>query len=568
MDQLQLFADLRPSTVLVVDDDRFATAVIRRRLESHVRPYEVVERTPRALIDDGLPDDHEVDVVVVGVTSDPDSMAPLRWLTRHADLAVVAIHHGGGLDDTLDRVVTGAQDVLPFADATCSRLDRVIRSAIARKRAEVTAMASARSDPVTGMPSRAWMIERIEMSVAHAATCADGWQVAVLFCDLDRFKAVNDSLGHAKGDDLLRLVGERLASVVRADDAVTRFGGDEFVILLEGHLIEALAHRIAARALGVLTGPFMIDGHPVTVHGSIGLAILRRGESAAQLLENADHALYRAKRLGRNCVESFDDELRAWADQQRDLAELLADDLALGRLDLSRRALWDLTEGTSVGTLAVPTWGNTATPADLVDVAVRHGLGPTLGRWLTRQAIFDAAAAGDGGQIIVEVPPGLVTQPAFVTWIDDALRSSGTDAGRLIVAIAEAELADTDAVEPVLEALDQLGVSVALSGFGSDTASLALFGSLLVDQVLIAPELIAGIATDGPRRAVVDSLLRIADAIGQRVVATGPETLEDVQTLVDLGCEAVVTDLDLRSITRRGEVALPDLVPSERLVLR
>jgi EAL domain-containing protein (putative c-di-GMP-specific phosphodiesterase class I) len=111
-------------------------------------------------------------------------------------------------------------------------------------------------------------------------------------------------------------------------------------------------------------------------------------------------------------------------------------------------------------------------------------------------------------------------------------------------------------------------VSVALSGFGSDTASLALFGSLLVDQVLIASELIAGIATDGPRRAVVESLLRIAEAIGQRVVATGPEDLEDVQTLVDLGCEAVVTDLDLHGVARRVGVDLPDLVSSQPLVLR
>ena len=568
MDQLQLFADRRPLTVLVVDDDRFATAVIRRRLESHIRPYAVTERTPRSLIDEGLPEDHDVDVVIVGVTSDPESMSPLRWLTRYADLAVVAIHHGDGLDEWLDRVVTGAQDVLPFADATSSRLDRVIRSAMARKRAEVAALASARSDPVTGMPSRAWMVERIEMSVAHAATCAEGWQVAVLFCDLDRFKAVNDSLGHAKGDELLRLVSERLRSVVRADDAVTRFGGDEFVILLEGHLIEPLAHRIAARALSVLTGPFMIDGHPVSVNGSIGLALLRRGETAAQLLDNAAHALYRAKRLGRNRVESFDDELRAWADQQRDLAELLADDLAVGSLELARRPLWDLTEGNRIGTVAIPSWGHTSTASELVDIAVRHGLGPSLGRWLTRQAIVDAATTGDTGQIIVEVPPGLVTQPAFVTWIGDALTSTGTDPNRLVIAITEAELSDTDAVQPVLEALDQLGVSVALCGFGSDTASLALFGSLLVDQVLIAPELIAGIATDAPRRAVVESLLRIADAIGQRVVATGPENAEDVQTLVELGCEAVVSDLDLRGVAAARGVNLPDRVPSERLVLR
>jgi diguanylate cyclase (GGDEF)-like protein len=568
VDQLQLFAERRCQTVLVVDDDRFATGVIRRRLESHVRPYEVHELTARTLLEEGLPaPEDDIDAVVVGVTSETDSMSPLRWLSRHTDLPVVAIHHGDGLEDALDRVVTGAQDVLPFGDATSSRLDRVIRSAIARKRAEVAALASAHADPVTGMPSRSWMIERIELSVAHASTCADGWQVAVLFCDLDRFKAVNDTLGHAKGDELLRMVGERLRSVVRADDAVTRFGGDEFVILLEGHLIESLAHRIAERALRVLTGPFMLDGHAITVRGSIGLAMLRRGESAAQLLENADHALYRAKARGRNRIESFDDELRAWADQQRDLAELLADDLSTGSLELGRTPLWDLASGGQTGTVVVPSWGHTATSAELVGIAVRHGLGPSLGRWLIRAAVADASRE-DLSQVVVEVPPGLVAQPAFVDWVHDALTDAGTDASKLAIAVTEDELADTDAVEPVLAALDELGVSIALTGFGSDNASLALFGSLLVDEVLVSADLIAGIATDGPRRAVVESLLRIGDAIGQRVVAVGPSGPDDVRTLLELGCEAVVSSLDLAGVTAPGEVRLPDLVPSEPLVLR
>jgi diguanylate cyclase (GGDEF)-like protein len=568
VEQLGFFDDRSPITVLVVDDDEHASAVIRRRLQEHARRYRVLQRSPAELMGGGLPPT-EVDVVLVGVRSEHTSLTPLRWLSRHAEVAVVALHHGEGLDDSLDHVVTGAQDVLPFSEATTVRLDRVIRSAIARKRAEIAAMAHALSDPVTGMASRPWMIERLEIAVTHAATCADGWQVAVLFCDLDRFKAVNDSLGHAKGDELLRLVAERLRSVVRADDPVTRFGGDEFVILLEGYRVEALAMRIAERAIKVLCEPFMLDGHAVTVRGSIGLAILAPGETAGQLLENADHALYEAKRLGRNRIEVFDDELRAWSDEQQRLARRLRHDLEAGRLSIHERPLWDLTTGRRLGAVAVASWPEVESPADLVDVALRNGLGPALGRWLTRQAILDGAQGDDpASQIVVEVPPGLVGHPAFVGWIEDALDVAGIDPTRLVIAITESELVDADAVRPVLEALDRLDVSVALAGFGSDSASLALFGSMLVDEVFLAPQLIEGLSVDPPRRAVVESLLRIAGAIGQRVVATGPQCVEDVTTLIELGCVAVVSELDLSGVVSEPGVRLPDIARENPLVLR
>lgn len=551
--------------VLVERDDCLADAVRRRLLR--LRRYTISRVAPDAVVE-GRFDPSEVDVVILGVDGGSSGLAPLRWLTRHAPTtAVVALHHGHDVDAGIEVVVTGAQDVLPFQEATAARLDRVIRAAIARKRIEVVALSSAMTDPVTGMASRGWMLQRLELAVCHAASCAEGWQVAVLFCDLDRFKAVNDALGHARGDELLRLVAERLRSVVRAEDPVTRFGGDEFVILLEGHNIEGLAQRIALRALGALAAPFEVDGHAVSVYASIGLALHRRGETTAALLRNADLALYRAKENGRNRVEVFDDELRAGAERQEALASQLALDLRGGRLEMSAVPLWRLSGGTVEGVVISPTWEHCDDSDSLIGLALRHGLGPELGRWIISRAIEEVSRREPGTSVVVAVPPGVVAQPAFVGWVADALAGCEVDPARLVIAIGESELAEPDLIQPALDGLDELGVAVALADFGAGTSSLALFGSVYVDEVLLASELVAGIAEDGPRRAVVESLLRIADAIGQRVVATGPATVADVEALAAIGCDFVATRLDASLVPPRREVVVPPVAYPESLAV-
>lgn len=555
-------------------DEARRVALMRRLARPHLH-FDASSVSHETIVE-GHFDPSTVDVVLLGVDATAASMAPLRWLSHHApSTAVVALQHRSDVEVGIEIVVTGAQDVLPFAEATATRLDRVVRSAIARKRVEVAALSSAMTDPVTGMASRGWMLQRLDLAVSHAATCAEGWQVVVLFCDLDRFKAVNDALGHAKGDELLKSVAERLRSVVRAEDPVTRFGGDEFVILLEGHRVEALAHRIALRALGAMAAPFEIDGHEVSVLTSIGLAVHRCGESAAELLNHADLALYRAKRLGRSRVEVFDDELRAWSDHQVDLAARLTADLRNGRIELVHTPLWNLAQGAVAGVLTSAAWSGCGEGEGLVDLAVRHGLGLDLGRWIIRRSLDHAVGhslqpGSPCGQLVVELPPGLVCQPSFVGWVAVELRARGIDPSRLTLAIAEAELADTELVEPVLDGLDGIGVSVALAGFGSGSSSLALFGSLYVDEVLLAPELVAGIAQDAPRSAVVESLLRIANAIGQRVVATGPASLADIEVLADIGCDLLVSAIAPGDLRTRPEVVVPSQSHAalERVALR
>ncbi len=247
----------------------------------------------------------------------------------HVDAPIVVLHHGAELDASLETVITGAQDVLPLSEANGTRLDRVLRAAMARKRVENAAIVSALTDPVTGLGARAWIEGCLDRALTHAATTGAGWQVAVLYCDLDRFKQVNDTLGHGAGDELLKIVADRLRHVVRLEDPIGRFGGDEFVIVLEGHRIEALAQRVARRALESLDEPISLGEHSVSVRTSIGLAVWQPGESVARLLERADVALYRAKRAGRNQFVAWDDTLRAWADREQGRSAEL--DLALAR---------------------------------------------------------------------------------------------------------------------------------------------------------------------------------------------------------------------------------------------
>jgi len=586
MAQLRLFGDREPIGVLVVDDDPKVGDIVRRRLRRAQKVNYRVSSVDNAAAMTTVLATGGIDVVLLGVRAENllglDRLRRLRM--EPTAPAVVVLHHGGEFEGALDAVVTGAQDVLPLSEATSARLDRVIRSAIARKRSEAEILASAMRDPVTGLGSRAWLLQALEVAVDHAATCADGWQVAVLFCDLDRFKIVNDTLGHAKGDELLRFVADRLRRVVRSDDPVARFGGDEFVILLEGHHIEGLAHRIALRALAALSEPFVLDGHEVAVYTSIGLAMHHAGESAVELLEHADVALYRAKRRGRNRVVAFDDELREWSDHQQGLAESLIDDLRGGRLTMQQSTLWDLPARRRVGKVVWPEWGELSSTEALVDVAARNGLGPDLGRWLVETAIADVAGAAteqvtdppDGSfvaaqRLVVSVPRGVVSQQAFVEWVATVLARHGVEPTQLVIAIDELELADADLVRPVLAGLDELGIGVALSGFGSGSGSLKLFGSDLVDEVHLSADLIDGMSEDLPRRAVVESLVRIADAIGQRVVAVEPSTLEDVDVLAAIGCHGVVTDLDLDASRAAGSAAaadVDDFGPTGPLALR
>jgi len=550
VNQLRLFSDRELTRVVVLDRDRAAFEVVRRRLR-RAAPTECSVRYTSSVADLAtIVDDDGVDVVILVVDADePTALDQLsRMRSAHLDLPVVVLHRGSDPTTGLQAVVTGAQDVLAFEDAQGARLHRTAWQAIARKQTEDRALASAYADSVTGLGTRRWVLDRLERSIEHAHDANGEWQVALLFLDLDRFKLVNDTLGHGAGDELLRLVADRLRAVVRTEDPVARFGGDEFVIVVEGHQIEGLAHRIALRALAAFAQPFPIDAQPFSVFASIGLALLAPGEGLDSFLERADVALYRAKRRGRNRIVAYDDDLRDWATTQQGLSDEVTAAVRDRAFALDLGAVWDLRSGERVGVIATARWlGEEEERESFVAIAERNGLGPDLGRILVDRvldlAVNEEFAHGGRDRWWVELPVGLLSQQQFPSWLADRCHHHGVEPSSLVLAAAEVELAETELVGPAIERLSEMGVALAMRGFGEGSSSLTLFAAAQVDEVHLSTYLCQGAATDGPRLAIIGGLARIADAVGQHVIASGPLTAADIAAVGAAGCHFAVARL-------------------------
>ena len=234
-----------------------------------------------------------------------------RQLVLDAAPAVPVVVLSGRDDEDLAvrAVQNGAQDYLVKREADERLLGRAVRYAVERKRTQLHLAHLALHDDLTGLANRALFLDRVTLALAR--TARDGGRVAVLFCDLDRFKVINDSLGHAAGDDLLRQVGERLRTIVRPADTVARFGGDEFLVLCEGLEDEAAVVAIAQRLVDSVEQPFAVHDHPVGVGLSVGAAFARAGDQAEDVIRAADHTMYRAKHSGRKIGLSDATEHRA-----------------------------------------------------------------------------------------------------------------------------------------------------------------------------------------------------------------------------------------------------------------
>jgi diguanylate cyclase (GGDEF)-like protein len=541
--------------VVLVDADGARAEIIERRLV-HVAPaayqFESVADIDAALEVLGR---RSVDVVVVLTSREqPGATCGLgRLRAIPQNLAVVVIHDGGN-DGALGIPITGVQNLLSMHDATGRRLQQVLADALRSKLAEVEAFADLVVDPVTGLANRHWISDCLERAVAHAAGRSD-WQIAIMFMDLDRFKVVNDTLGHTAGDQLLRLVADRLRGVVRLGDAVGRYGGDEFVILLEGHQIGELAVALAERALRSVEEPFLLGGETVAISASIGVAVGTSSESVETLVSQADMATYQAKRRGRGQVVVYDDAFRRWAllQAEDDAAVRVAvtdPDLGFGVCDVI-----DLREGRLVGHHVHVDWAlNERAPAEsdalltarlgeaptLVDLAGPLGLGPDLARRITEQTLARASEqmlAGDRPvRWWIDLPPGMLMRVQTPGWLVDRCRVHGVDPANLVVGVVEADLQAIEAARPQIETLEAAGIGMCLRGVGLASTSLQLLSATEIDEVRLAPSLCRGVADDPTRLGIIEGLARIADAVGQVVVAGGPVLPDDIAALQRVGC--------------------------------
>jgi len=429
----------------------------------------------------------------------------------------------------------------------------VISLGTGRRRAMVMVMEKTRElshqalhDSLTGLPNRALVLDRAEQMLARTAR-KPGTYAGALFIDIDGFKHVNDNLGHAAGDQLLKVVGERLQSAVREDDTVGRLGGDEFVVLACCGEGEETLNVLADRLTDLLREPVQLkDGRKLfSVTASIGVAI-GRYDSPDALLRDADLALYSAKAAGKDRYELFDASMYTGAKERLTLETDLGQALAEGQLFITYQPIVDLSTQRLRGVEALLRWNHpergVIMPEDFIPLAEDSGLIAPIGRWALENACRHAAewaTAGYPTNIAVNVSAQQLGRRGLTDDVRHALASSGLDPSLLTLEVTETTLTgDVQAAGEHLRMLKQLGVRVAIDDFGTGYASLSQLQQMPVDVLKIDQVFVTALGKDPQARDLLEAILGVGRALSLSVIAEGVEDESQLLVLQEMGCES------------------------------
>src|SRR5215207_1157642 len=454
-----------------------------------------------------------------------------------------------GQDDeetALQALQGGAEDYLVKGRGDGDLIARSIRYAIERKGAEQKLAYLAQYDPLTGLANRALFQDRLEQALARAQRT--GGALALMFVDLDRFKAVNDTLGHAGGDALLREVARRVEGRVRESDTVARLGGDEFAIILEGLSEVQDAARAARDLLNVLSEPLILDGHEIPMTASIGTAVWPQSDGD-RLLRDADAAMYRAKKRGGNNHQFYTEEMNVQASARLALERDLRRALNRNEFVLYYQPQVELTTGRIVGAEALLRWQSPdhglVSPAEFIPVLEDTGLIIPVGRWVMSAACHQARAWHDDPglaplRMAVNLSARQFSQENLVNNVSGALMEAGLDPPWLELEITESLLMED--VEASLRALDQLktvggGVRISIDDFGTGYSSLYRLKALPIERLKIDRSFIGDLPTDPDDAAITAAIVRLSHSLRLEVVAEGVETREQLAFLRDRGCD-------------------------------
>ncbi|MBM9503849.1 EAL domain-containing protein [Streptomyces sp. KK5PA1] len=462
------------------------------------------------------------------------------------------------------------------------------RDVTERVRLQAQLQHSASHDPLTDLPNRALFTERVGQALSGRRT-GEG-RPAVLYVDLDGFKAVNDTAGHQTGDELLVQAARRLREALRAGDTPARLGGDEFAALITGPeddrgLREQQVREIADRLRAVLSEPYPIAGHEggeVRVGASVGIAFAEPGVSPGELMRQADLAMYRAKQGGKGRVEVYVPQLRADMVRRTELAGRVWRALDDGEFTLLHQPVVDLSGGRITGVEAQARWrsaqGILFTPAEFLHAAEDTDRSLKLGRWLLEQAVAQAAlryAAGHCVPVTVRLSAGrLLHRDLPPDTIETLLGRHALPPGALLLELTGGDPGIPHAeLERRLAALRALGVGICLGGFSGGHGALAALHSLPVDAVKLDRSFVDGLVESTRLHKITRGLLRIAADLGVRTVADGVDRPEQVQALREMGCTqgvgmAFSGPLDehrLRGSLTRGRFPVPRETPREQV---
>ncbi len=399
-------------------------------------------------------------------------------------------------------------------------------------------------DPLTGLPNRVLLNDRIEQALARSSRMRG--MVVVMFLDLDLFKVVNDSLGHHAGDELLIDVAQRLKAAVRSGDTLARFGGDEFVVMCED-VSEEEVNAIADRITSSLRQSFTSDDRNVTVTASIGVAVATANSTPQTLLRDADVAMYRAKEHGRNQVVRFDEAMHQQANERLLDAVGLRRALEHDEFRVVYQPVLDIATGRTIGMEALVRWEDPdrglVAPGLFIPAAEETGLIAPIGEWVLDAALTDIRQWRDEFGltdiwVAVNISSRQLLSPTLVDEVERALQESGVPATALQLEITESVVMnDLEPVLDVLARLRQIGVSLAVDDFGTGYSSLAYLKRLPVTTLKVDRAFVSGLGgiDDAFDRPIVDAIIRMAQSLGLEVIAEGVETQGQLDALGDLG---------------------------------
>jgi diguanylate cyclase (GGDEF)-like protein len=435
------------------------------------------------------------------------------------------------------------------ADAAIIGFHGTIQDISERKRAEEQLEKLAYYDPLTGLANRALFHREVEDVLMRCGR--SGAEAALLLLDLDRFKEVNDSLGHAAGDELLTKVAHQVSRALVGDHFLCRLGGDEFAIITNDYIDRSSVERLATAVLAAVSGPILLERGEVLIGTSIGIAIMPRdGSTLSDLLRNADLALYRAKEDGRGRFHFFEAGMSAAVQHKlalgRDLRHAIT---ANSGLSVHYQPQVDLTTGRVTGFEALmrwthPTLGNVP-PGEFIPIAESSHLICDLGLWILREAARQAKAWLDAGeqprQIAVNVSAAQIWHTDFVSDVVQVLEETGLRPDLLCLELTESLLADhaEGRVRNVLIELKRIGVTLALDDFGTDYSSLGYLTQLPFDKLKIDRIFVDGIATSERARRLLQGVIALGRGLGMTIVMEGVERPEEIEILRGFKCDII-----------------------------
>ena len=441
------------------------------------------------------------------------------------------------------------------ADGRINAVEGIARDVNERKMAEERLERQALHDDLTSLPNRRLLRDRISQALARAER--DRCLVAVVFLDLDRFKLVNDSWGHAEGDKVLVAMADRLRSIVRGSDTVARFGGDEFVVVREGVMSTEDVSDYLVRLTREVQRPIVLGSNELIVNASLGVALGGAGDTPEALLRDADAAMYKAKAGGRACAEIATKAVHSEVQSRLSTELALRRSITRDEFDVLYQPVVAIDGGALVGVEALVRWRRPdhglVGPDAFISIAEDTGLIRPLGAWVLHQAcrqLHHWSLLGlSGGVVSVNLSGRQLSSPDLVGNVLGAIAAAGIDASQLSFEITESVLMeDVERSILILRELKDIGVGLAIDDFGTGYSSLSYLERFPVDALKIDRSFVSRLGTDAADGAIVSAVMALGHALGLTVTAEGVETAEQLRILAELGCDTAQGYLFARPI--------------------